>query len=101
MLTNLAEVFEKYQDEYLEFDSIEQPQHPRPDLCGLFLLHSLVAPLDSGLGRKMIRGAEHDEIWFDVEPEELALKATEEDIRVLVRCGIRLDQDTNSLAMFV
>ncbi len=49
----------------------------------------------------MVSAAEHDEILLDVDLEELAKVATEEQIVELIRCGVRYDSSTDSLAMFV
>lgn len=51
--------------------------------------------------RSMISCAEHDEIWLDVDLEWLASVATLEDVEYLVSCNILLDEDTDSLHMFV
>jgi len=51
--------------------------------------------------RSLISCAEHDEIWLDVDLEWLASVATVEDIKFLVSCHIHLDDDTDSLHMFV
>jgi hypothetical protein len=89
--------FEKHDDDFLEFDRIpaERKLHPRPDLCAFLLLDRLVPGT-----RDMVAGAEHDEIWLEVEPDALAAVATEDDLLTLVRCGVRYDGDTGSLAMF-
>jgi hypothetical protein len=62
------------------------------------LLNNL-APLAPG--QDMVTAAEHDEIWLGTDLDVLAEKASSEDIRTLVRCGIRYDDDTDSLCMFV
>jgi hypothetical protein len=51
--------------------------------------------------RDMISAAEHDEIWLEVSPEELAKVATEEQIIDLIRCGVRYERGADSLALFV
>lgn len=38
--------------------------------------------------RDIISGAEHDEFFLDVNLEELAKIATEEDVKNLLRCGV-------------
>ena len=95
MIEDLNEVFEKFNDEYIKFDRIEKPLHPRPDIAAFMLLHNLVP---QG-GRDMVSASEHDEIFLDVELEDLAKVATEEDILYLVRCGVRLSE-YDCLAMF-
>lgn len=84
-----------YDGEYLEFSRIQAPLHPRPDVCAFLMLHALVPGT-----RDMVSAAEHDEIWLDVDCEALASVVTEGQIVDLIRCGVRYDDDTESLAMF-
>jgi len=94
---NLNDEFEKHDDEYIKFDRIENPRHPRPDLCAFLMLADLV-PSDSG---DIVTAAEHDEIYLAVDCEKLAAAATSEHIRDLARCGVRYDESLDCLAMFV
>jgi len=96
-MINLSEVFEKYDDDFLEFDRVENKLHPRPDLCGFLLLDKLVP----NPGNDIVGGAEHDEIYLIVDCDKLTEVATELDILTLIRCGIRYIKDYDSLAMFV
>lgn len=82
--------------EYLHFERIEKPLHPRPDICAFLRLHELVPGT-----RDMVSAAEHDEIFLDVDLEQLAAVATEDDVVYLQRCGVRLDESGDGLAMFV
>jgi hypothetical protein len=90
----LQETFEKYNEEYLKFENIEKPLHRRRDIAAYLLLDKLVPNGDY----PMVSDASHDEIWLDVDPDKLAHAASEEDILYLVRCGVRLGDDT--LEMF-
>ncbi len=92
----LEQAFERHSDEYIAFERIEKPAHRRPDVCAFLMLDAAV-----GGGGDMVACAEHDEIWLSVHVETLAAVATDELIRDLVRCGVRLDSDTDSLVMFV
>lgn len=95
-MINLEEIFEEYNDECNKFDRIENPAHPRPDICAFLMLHSLVpGTMD------MVSYAYDDEIYLDVEPDALASVATKEQVRDLIRCGVRYCSDTDSLCMFV
>ena len=96
MPVDLEALFEKHEVEYLEFKRVDEPLHKRPDLCAFLLLDKLI-PGD----RDIVSGAGHEEIWLDIDLEKLAESATEADIVTLIRCGIRLDDDSQSLAMFV
>lgn len=49
----------------------------------------------------MVSYAEHDEIFLDIKPEQLAKVATEEQIKDLVTCGVRINKEYDCLAMFV
>lgn len=97
-MLDLNAVFEEMSeaDEFLEFDRIENPRHPRPDICAFLMLHELLG----GEG-DIIGSASHDEIWLDVDVKKLAAKAAPEFIRDLSRCGVRYDPETDSLCMFV
>ena len=97
IMIDLSVIFEKYDDDYLKFDRVEKKFSQRPDLCAFILLDKLLpnAALD------MISAAEHDEIFLEVDCDKLAEVATEEDILMLTRCGVRYDDDLDGLAMFV
>ena len=103
MTLDLKAAFEKCDDEFLKFERVESPRHPRPDLCAFLMLHDLAPrePNRDGHIRDMISAAEHDEIYLDTDCELLATNATEDDIVTLTRCGIRYDDDLESLCMFV
>lgn len=97
-MINITEVFASHDDEFLKFDSVQADSKlsNRPDLCAFLLLDRLVQGADD-----IVSNAEHDEIFLDVDVEALAHVATSDDILTLVRCGVRLDKETESLAMFV
>ena len=92
---DIKEAFEAASAEYLKFDRIENPLHPRRDVCAFIRLDQLVPGK-----RDMVAAAEHDEIYLDVDPQQLAAVATQEDIVYLHRCGVRLSSETDSLSMF-
>jgi hypothetical protein len=95
-MLDLSKTFLKFEDEYGQFGRIKDKLHPSPDVCAFLLLYKL-APWEGD----MVTSAEHDETWLAASPEELAENASEDDILTLVRCGIRFDEDLDSLAMFV
>jgi hypothetical protein len=99
----LKERFDYFDEEFLKFTRIEHPRHPRPDLCAFLMLHDVVPAKPHNLGylSDMVAGAEHDEIWLDTDCGAFATVATDDLIRDLVRCGVRYDEDVDSLAMFV
>jgi hypothetical protein len=94
---DLEHVFEQYTDEFKNFASVLNPLHVRPDICGFLVLDSLVP----GTTEVMVGGADHDQIWLSVDCKRLAAIATEEDILLLVRCGVCYDEREESLYMFV
>jgi hypothetical protein len=92
---NLRETFGKYDAEYGKFDRVENKLHLRPDMCAFLLLDRLLP----GHG-DMVCGAAHDEIFLDADIDKLAEVATDDDILTLVRCGVRIDSESDGLAMF-
>lgn len=94
-MEEMVELFEKHEDEYIEFERIENPLHPRPDICAFLLLHNLV-PED----RDIISWSEHDEYGFSIRPEELAEVVTEEDIITLRRCGLMYNEHWDCFSMY-
>lgn len=91
----LHERFEQIDDEYLKFDRVETKFSNRPDLHAFILLDKLV-PGD----RDLISCAEHDEFFFDIDPDTLNGVVTDEQLVELVRCGVRYDASNDSLCMF-
>lgn len=96
-MIDLKVVFSSYNDDHMKFSLVENKLHPRPDLCAFLLLDKLL-PND---GNDMISAAEHDEIYLDINCDELADVATEDDILTLIRCGVRYDDDMDALVMWV
>lgn len=92
---SLRERFEQFEAEYIKFERIEHKLSSRTDLHAFLLLNSL----QPGTG-DMISASEHDEFWLDINCEQLAAVITDEQIRDLVRCGVRYDEDLDSLCMF-
>jgi hypothetical protein len=84
----IAEWFEKYEDNHLDFDSIpaDKRLHPQDDLCALLKVSSLMKDPS-----KFNLRAEHDEIFFG-DFEDLGT-VTEEDVLYLARCGVSWDDD--------
>lgn len=93
---NIKEICDKHEDEFLKFEHVQNKLSNRPDLHAFLLLDKLV-PGNSD----MVCSAEHDQIWLDVTPEELAAVATEEQIIELCRCGMVYDDELDSLFFFV
>lgn len=105
MTLDLKAIFEKHEDEFLKFELVAHRLSNRPDLHAFLLLDSIVPPEPtSGIptrSHNMVASAEHDEIWLHTDLEKLAEFATEGQVVDLIRCGVRLDDEVYSLAMFV
>lgn len=95
-LKTLAELFEKYgdDDEYLEFQKVEQRKSNRPDLHAFILLDSLVPSTGD-----IVSCSEHDQFWLGVSVKDVAKVITPEQILELVRCGVMYDDDVESFSM--
>jgi hypothetical protein len=50
--------------------------------------------------RSIVSGAEHDQIWIGVTAERLASVITDEQARLLNRCGVFYDTECDCLSMF-
>jgi hypothetical protein len=93
----LKATFEKYDDEYIQFQNVANKRSRRPDMHAFIVLDELLPGDGKG---DLISAAEHDQYWLDIEPEALARVATEELICDLVRCGVSYDEDDESLFLF-
>ena len=94
-MKDLHDRFEDADDEFLKFDRIENPRHPRPDLCAFLMLHDL----DPQKG-DMVGDAQHDEIMLNFDCDKLA-DVPDSFIVDLHRCGVRYDAEYDTLALFV
>jgi hypothetical protein len=93
---DLHEVFEKHNDDFIKFERVENKKSQRPDLHAFLLLDELCpGTMD------MVSAAEHDEIWLDVDCEELAKVITEDQVLELTRCGVHYDSGYDALKLFV
>lgn len=102
-MSNLADLFEKHDDEFLKFGRITSPKHPAPDLCAFLMLHEIAPTLNAGNGKvaDMVAYAGHDEITLCTNPATVAEKATEQQLIDLIRCGLRYSEDIDCFQMFV
>lgn len=83
-----------------QFTDIWNPPSRRKDLCGLILLDRLV-PVGSEFVYTMLGAADHDHVWLRIDLDELASRVTEEDVRLLVACGLCIDRELDSLCLHV
>ena len=93
---NLHDFFEEHGEEFLKFDRVEDKLTTRPDLHAFLLLDKLFPGTSN-----MVAGAGHDEIYLDLDADELAEIATESQLIELHRCGVLYSSDGDSLGMFV
>lgn len=92
---DLHERFKQFEGEFLKFDLVENKLSKRPDLHAFILLDSLVPGQND-----LISCAEHDEFFLSIDPDTLDEAATDEQLRELVRCGVRYDAHLDCLCMF-
>lgn len=93
----LSATFDKYEDEYIQFQNVANKRSRRPDMHAFMVLDELLPGDGKG---DLISAAEHDQFFLDIEPEALARVATEEIILDLVRCGVSFDEENESLFLF-
>ncbi len=98
MSIDLRAAFDEADREFLKFEQIKSPRHPCPDVCALLLLTELV-PREPG--KDIVSSVSHDEIWLNVDCDELAKVATQEHVVELRRCGVMYDMEMDCLSMFV
>lgn len=91
---DLHERFEQFNGEYLKFELVKEKRCERPDLHALLILNDL-----ESAPRYAISDATHDEIWLDFSPEILNM-VNDDVIIELIRCGVRYDEEEDSLCMF-
>lgn len=93
--SRVKRTFMRYEDDDTDFSDVVMQRSGRPDLHVMMLLDTLCP----GRG-DMVSAAEHDQIWFDVDIEQLEKSGiTDEQIRELIACGVFLDDC--GLSMFV
>ena len=94
-MLNLEELFEKHQDEYLKFDKVIGKVGNRADLNAFILLDHICQN-----NYDIVEDSDHDIIYLGIDCDELAEKATEEQIITLIGCGVLYDADHAALTMF-
>jgi len=94
---HLKEIFKSddYEYEFLKFERVENKTSQRADIHAFMLLDKLV-PGD----REIVSDAQHDQISLETDLDKLAAAATEDQIVELMRCGVFLESEYDTLAMF-
>lgn len=103
-LEDLPEFFEEHGDEFLRFERVDpfKKLSNRPDLHAFLVLDRLMENvLGSNGGEDIISSTSHDEIWISVDVEKLLTVISDEELIDLHRCGVRYDEQYDSLCMFV
>lgn len=100
-VSDLILLFERLGEDHniFQFDKIDNPPSKRLDLCAFLLLDRLV-PWKGGIN-KIVLAAGINQIWIRVDLEALAAVATEHDVVCLLRCGVFIDAENDSLSMHV
>lgn len=83
-MKTLEERFDQFDDEYLQFDRIENKRSKKPDVHAFMLLDELV----DGNQRLLSEHGDY-ELYLSPNVEELNKVITDDQILELVRCGIR------------
>lgn len=87
-MLDLKKTFDSFADEFGKFERIENPAHPRPDMCAFLMLDAL----SPNPGQNIICMSA-DELFLDVDPDKAAEVATPEQIRDLVRCRVKYSDE--------
>lgn len=95
-MINLQATFEKFNNDFGEFNRVDQSVTGRQDLF-VFLLLDKLMPGQSDI----ISWTGHDEIGFSADCDMLAQLATEDEILTLVRCGVTYNEEHHCLSMFI
>ena len=94
----LLETFARHGGECGMFHRVASPAHLRPDVCAFLMLDQVVP---GGSRDRMIVAVDRYQIWLGVDLAALAAVATDDIVRDLVRCGVRVNVAEDSLAMLV
>jgi hypothetical protein len=95
-MIEIGEEYAKYEEETPKFEDIEPKLSSRPDLHAFILLNQLLPGTSD-----MVSAAEHDQIWLDVDLDELSKVATPDHIKQLAACHVWYDGEYDALYMFV
>ena len=85
-MNNFELIKDQVDDEYLNFDSVENKLSTRPDLNAFLLLDRLFP----NKSRDIISAASHDVFYLDVSDDEIE-RISKDDALTLIRCGVMCD----------
>ena len=89
-------IFGDFEDDFLKFDKVCPRYSNRPDLHAFVLLDKLCPGTED-----IISDGEHDQIFLNIDVEELKKFASKENLLELHRCGVFYEEGLDSLSMFV
>lgn len=92
---DLEELFKKHDEEFLEFDRVENKLSKRRDVHLFVFLDNLMKESESKCD--LISDCEHSKLYFILDIEEFCHFATEQDIIEAVRCGLMYSVEFNCL----
>lgn len=89
----LRKLFQQHDDEYLNFEKVQNKRSRRADIHAFLLLDELLPPEEGECGtQNLISCAEHDEFWLEVDLDKLLKVVTKDQVLELVRCGVLIDE---------
>ena len=88
-MNRIEELFEKYDNEALEFDRIESKLSQKADIHAMILISSLGFSFRGG---DIVKAARRDTIFLSTD-HEAVLTMTDEVALQLVRCGVSYSTD--------
>ena len=93
---DIYKLFEKHKDDYLAWNDLDDAGNPVPSDLHAFMILNTLCPSK----RCIVSASEHDKIYLSTNVEDLAAVAPEASIIELIRCGVMIDEETESLFMF-
>lgn len=92
MIPDLKAAFDKHDGESFKFERIEYKRSRYREVHALLLIEEITkdVPIEKGI-TWAFSNACHDEVWLEIEPEQLAKYALDHHILELVRCGLQYD----------
>jgi len=89
---NIEEQFEKFENEFHNFNLIKDPQFKSPEICGF-------AAIEKIRGEKIDFAAEHDVLYCGGHSED-DRDLTDDEVILLLRCGILWNSEFDSFFIF-
>ena len=97
-IQELKKLFKKHsENEYIEFEKVENKKSKFADIHGLLLLEEKFPPNEISHG--ILDNFDYETATINIEIEEDNIPLTENDIIELLRCGIDYDEDLECLTM--